>query len=105
MSAFNFEHADVETLFQNFNDCEKQCMALIEKALVLPAYEMVLKASHYFNLLDARSAISVTERQRYILRVRTLSREVAKAYFESRKKLGFPLAPEKLRNEVLEKDK
>ena len=77
---------------------------MIEKGLVLPAYEMVLKASHYFNLLDARSAISVTERQRFILRVRTLSRLVAKAYYESRKNLGFPLAPEALRDECLNQE-
>jgi glycyl-tRNA synthetase alpha chain len=71
--------------------------------LVLPAYEQVLKASHYFNLLDARSAISVTERQRYILRVRTLARLVAQGYYDSRARLGFPLAPEALRMECLEK--
>jgi len=103
MSAFNFEHADVDTLFRNFDDCEQQCKTLIEKQLALPAYEQVLKASHYFNLLDARNAISVTERQRFILRVRTLARAVAEAYFESRKQLGFPLASEALRQEFLEK--
>ena len=102
MSAFNFEHADTETLFRNFDDCEKQCQSLIENKLALPAYEQVLKASHYFNLLDARNAISVTERQRFILRVRTLARSVAEAYFESRKELGFPLATEALRQEFLE---
>ena len=67
----------------------------------MPAYEQVLKASHYFNLLDARQAISVTERQRFILRVRTLSRQVAESYFESRRQLGFPLAPEALRKAAL----
>jgi len=102
MSAFNFEHADTETLFSNFDDCEKQCQSLIENKLALPAYEQVLKASHYFNLLDARNAISVTERQRFILRVRTLARSVAEAYFESRKELGFPLATEALHQEFLE---
>jgi glycyl-tRNA synthetase alpha chain len=101
MSAFNFEHADTELLFRYFDECEAQCQALIASGLALPAYEQVLKASHYFNLLDARSAISVTERQRFILRVRSLSRMVAEAYFESRKKLGFPLAPESLRKEFL----
>lgn len=101
MSAFNFEHADTETLFRNFDDCEKQCQSLIVNKLALPAYEQVLKASHYFNLLDARNAISVTERQRFILRVRTLARSVAEAYFESRKELGFPLATEALRQEFL----
>jgi glycyl-tRNA synthetase alpha chain len=69
--------------------------------LPLPAYEMVMKASHSFNLLDARHAISVTERQRFILRVRTLARAVAQAYFDARLKLGFPLAPSALRNEVI----
>ena len=71
--------------------------------LALPSYEMVVKASHTFNLLDARRAISVTERQRYILRVRTLARAVAQAYFDSRLKLGFPLAPPALRDEVMAK--
>ena len=103
MSAFNFEHVDIDTLFRNVDDCERQCKALIDKQLALPAYEQVLKASHYFNLLDARNAISVTERQRFILRVRTLARAVAEAYYESRKQLGFPLASEALRKEFLEK--
>ena len=103
MSAFNFEHVDVDILFRNFDDCERQCKVLIEKQLALPAYEQVLKASHYFNLLDARNAISVTERQRFILRVRTVARSVAEAYYSSRKQLGFPLASEALRKEFLEK--
>jgi glycyl-tRNA synthetase alpha chain len=103
MSAYNFEHANVENLFRYFDDCEQQCEQLIEKGLALPAYEQVLKASHYFNLLDARHAISVTERQRFILRVRTLSRKVAEAYYESRKALGFPLAPKTLRDQYLKK--
>ncbi len=102
MSAYNFEHADTELLFNYFDDCENQSNKLIELNLPLPAYEQVLKASHYFNLLDARHAISVTERQRFILRVRALSKKVAEAYFESRKKLGFPLAPEELRKEFLD---
>ncbi len=92
MSAYNFEHANVEQLFKAFENCEIECSLLIDQHLSLPAYEMVMKASHTFNLLDARKAISVTERQRYILRVRTLARLVAKEYFESREKLGFPLA-------------
>ncbi len=100
-SAYNFEQADVEALFNWFDHCERECNKLLEAGLPLPAYEQVLKASHTFNLLDARHAISVTERQRYILRVRTLAREVALAYFNSRKALGFPLAPEDLRREVL----
>lgn len=101
MSAFNFEEADVTLLFSYFDNAESQCNELIGKALALPAYEQVLKASHYFNLLDARKAISVTERQRFILRVRTLARMVAEAYLNSRKELGFPLASEQLRKEYL----
>jgi glycyl-tRNA synthetase alpha chain len=90
-SAYNFEHADVEALFATFDQCEKDSQHLIENNLPLPAYEQVMKASHAFNLLDARHAISVTERQRYILRVRTLSKAVAQAYFEARESLGFPM--------------
>jgi glycyl-tRNA synthetase alpha chain len=90
-SAYNFEHADVDFLFQLFDQCEKDSTRLIEAGLPLPAYEQVLKASHAFNLLDARHAISVTERQRYILRVRTLARAVAQAYYEAREALGFPM--------------
>jgi len=93
-SAYNFEHADVDFLFSLFDQCEKDSGKLIELGLPLPAYEQVLKASHAFNLLDARHAISVTERQRYILRVRTLARAVAKAYYEAREKLGFPMVKE-----------
>jgi len=103
MSAYNFEHASTDLLFKYFDDCEQQCQMLIEKTLALPAYEQVLKASHYFNLLDARKAISVTERQRFILRVRALARLVAEVYFDSRKKLGFPLASDELRKEFMEK--
>ena len=91
MSAYNFEHADTDPLFGWFDTCEKESQKLVELGLPLPAYEMVLKASHTFNLLDARHAISVTERQRYILRVRSLARAVAGAYYESREALGFPL--------------
>ncbi len=91
MSAFNFEHANVPFLFQCFDQYEQESQKLIELNLPLPAYEMVLKASHTFNLLDARHAISVTERQRYILRVRTLSRAVAEAYYARRESLGFPM--------------
>lgn len=90
-STYNFEHADVDYLFGYFDYCEQQSQQLIVKNLPLPAYEMVLKASHAFNLLDARHAISVTERQRFILRVRTLSRAVAQAYYDSREALGFPI--------------
>lgn len=101
MSHYNFSHADVPALFNTFDTCEAESKKLIDAGLPLPAYEMVMKASHAFNLLDARHAISVTERQRYILRVRTLARAVAQAYFDVRKKLGFPLAPKALRDEVL----
>ncbi|RLJ19116.1 glycine--tRNA ligase subunit alpha [bacterium endosymbiont of Escarpia laminata] len=93
-SAFNFEHAEVDALFGWFDTCEKESQRLIEIGLPLPAYEQVLKASHTFNLLDARHAISVTERQRYILRVRSLSRAVAQAYYDSREALGFPMLKE-----------
>jgi glycyl-tRNA synthetase alpha chain len=89
-SAYNFEHADVAELFHRFDACEKEALKLVELGLPLPAYDQVCKASHSFNLLDARRAISVTERQRYILRVRTLARSVAEAYFAQRQKLGFP---------------
>jgi len=90
-SAYNFEHADVAFQFSLFDQCESTCNRLIELGLPLPAYEQVLKASHAFNLLDARHAISVTERQRYILRVRTLARAVARSYYDAREKLGFPM--------------
>lgn len=101
MSRYNFEEADVEQLFGFFDHCEKEALRLVAKNLPLPAYEMVMKASHTFNLLDARHAISVTERQRFILRVRTLARGVAQAYFDARAALGFPLAEEGIRKEVL----
>ena len=90
-SAYNFEHANVEFLFETFDQCEKASAQLIEAGLPLPAYEQVMKASHAFNLLDARHAISVTERQRYILRVRTLAKACAELYYASREALGFPL--------------
>ena len=102
MSEFNFEGANIDLLFSYFEDCEKQCKVLIEKNLPLPAYEHVLKASHYFNLLDARKAVSVTERQGFILRVRALAKLVAQSYLESRKSLGFPLATDELRKDYLE---
>ena len=102
MSTYNFEHAAVPELFHQFDVHEAESKRLIELGLPLPAYEQVLKASHTFNLLDARHAISVTERQRFILRVRTLARAVAKTYFDKRKELGFPLAPESLRKQFLE---
>ncbi|PCI65446.1 MAG: glycine--tRNA ligase subunit alpha [Piscirickettsiaceae bacterium] len=90
-SEFNFDHVNIEHMFTQFDECETACKLLIDKNLPLPAYEQVLKASHTFNLLDARHAISVTERQRFILRVRSLSKMVAKTYYESREALGFPM--------------
>lgn len=89
-STYNFEHANVEELFHQFNVCEQESKYLLEQKLPLPAYEKVLKASHSFNMLDARRAISVTERARYIGRIRALAKGVAKAYYESREELGFP---------------
>jgi len=90
-SHYNFEEADTGKLFQRFDDAEAKCAELVEKELTLPAYEQVLDASHTFNLLDARKAISVSERQRFILRVRTMARSVAQAFYNSREALGFPL--------------
>ncbi len=90
-SRYNFEHANVEFLFSQFGNYESEAKRLIEAGLALPAYEMVLKAGHTFNLLDARGAISVTERATYIGRIRNLSRAVAAAYLESREVLGFPM--------------
>ena len=92
-SAYNFEHSDAEFLFAAFTAHEKQAKHLIDVKLALPAYEQVLKAAHSFNLLDARGAISVTERAAYIGRIRNLARAVAQSYFESRERLGFPMAP------------
>ena len=90
-SAYNFEHADAATLFRHFADHEAGATRLMEAQLALPAYEQVLKAAHAFNLLDARGAISVTERNGYIGRIRTLARAVAKSYYDSRERLGFPM--------------
>ncbi|MFP4130528.1 MAG: glycine--tRNA ligase subunit alpha [Thiohalospira sp.] len=90
-SHYNFEEANVERLFEAFDTCEGESQRLVEAGLPLPAYEQALRASHNFNLLDARQAISVTERQRYILRVRALSRAVAEAFYNAREAAGFPL--------------
>jgi glycyl-tRNA synthetase alpha chain len=92
-SSYNFEHSDTDFLFTAFNAHEKQARHLMEQQLALPAYEQVLKAAHSFNLLDARGAISVTERAAYIARIRNLARSVAQSYLESRERLGFPMAP------------
>ena len=94
-SAYNFEQADTTQLFSEFDASETECQRLVETGLALPAYEQVLKASHTFNLLDARGVISVTERQQYILRIRTLARLVANAYLDKREELGFPLLSNK----------
>ncbi|MDY0057143.1 MAG: glycine--tRNA ligase subunit alpha [Methyloversatilis sp.] len=91
-STYNFEHSNVEWLFRQFGDYESEAKRLIEAGLPLPGYEMVMKASHSFNLLDARGAISVTERAAYIGRVRALARLVAQAYYASREQRGFPMA-------------
>jgi glycyl-tRNA synthetase alpha chain len=91
MSRYNFEEADTDAMFGAFDQAEREAKRLVETGLTLPAYEQVLKASHTFNLLDARHAISVTERQRYILRVRDMARSVAQSYFTAREALGFPM--------------
>lgn len=100
-STYNFEHANVPKLFELFDFYEEESNKLMAAELPLPAYEMVVKASHTFNLLDARGAISVTERQRYILRVRGLARAIAQSYVKARAKLCFPMAAPHLRDEVL----
>ena len=104
-STYNFEHADVSGLLAAFERHADESAKMIEANLPLPAYEHVLKAGHCFNLLDARKAISVTERQNFILKIRGLSREVAKSYYEKRKALGFPMAPKHLREQVLGQEK
>ena len=90
-SKYNFELSDAKWLLGQFNDFEREAKRLMEGGLALPGYEMVMKCSHTFNLLDARGAISVTERAAYIGRVRALSRQVAQAYLASREALGFPM--------------
>ena len=100
-STYNFEHSDVDFLLQAFAAHEGQSKHLMEQQLALPAYEQLLKAGHCFNLLDARGAISVTERAAYIGRIRNLARAVAQAYVDSRARLGFPMAPKEHADEVL----
>ncbi|KKW67501.1 glycyl-tRNA synthetase [Lampropedia cohaerens] len=92
-STYNFEYSDVDFLFGAFSAYEKEAQLLMDRQLALPAYEQVLKAAHTFNLLDARGAISVTERAAYIARIRNLARSVARSYYDSRERLGFPMAP------------
>ncbi len=101
-SAYNFEHSDAEFLFQAFTAHEKQANYLIAQNLALPAYEQVLKAAHSFNLLDARGAISITERAEYIGRIRSLARNVANSYLLSRANLGFPLAEKNHAKEIID---
>jgi glycyl-tRNA synthetase alpha chain len=100
-STYNFEHSDVDFLLGAFGAHEKQARYLMQQQLALPAYEQVLKAAHTFNLLDARGAISVTERAAYIGRIRHLARSVAQSYLDSRARLGFPMAPRAWADEVL----
>jgi glycyl-tRNA synthetase alpha chain len=90
-STYNFEHSNATWLLRQFNDFEGEARRLIEAGLPLPGYEMVLKSAHAFNMLDARGAISTTERAGYIGRIRALARMVAQAYYDSRERLGFPM--------------
>jgi glycyl-tRNA synthetase alpha chain len=99
-STYNFEHSDVAFLLQAFDAHERQSKALMQAQLALPAYEQLLRAAHTFNLLDARGAISVTERAAYIGRIRNIARSVAQSYLESRARLGFPMAPKAWGDEV-----
>jgi glycyl-tRNA synthetase alpha chain len=95
-SMYNFEESDAAALFRHFGDHESTAKRLMDAHLALPAYEQVLKAAHTFNLLDARGAISVTERMAYIGRIRNLAKAVAQSYHESRERLGFPMLPRKI---------
>ena len=99
-STYNFEHAQVDMLFRHFSDHEGEAKRLMEIGLPLPAFEQVMKCSHNFNMLDARGAISVTERAAYIGRVRALARQVAQAYYDSREALGFPMCGAPVKQEA-----
>ncbi len=90
-STYNFEKADVDMLFKSFDRSEAEAQKMIEEGLVLPAYDHCLKCSHYFNMLEARGAISVTERTRHIARVRNLARATTEAYLNQREHMGYPL--------------
>ena len=92
-SIYNFEQADTGKLSRQFDEAERECDRLIERKLPLPAYEQLVECSHTFNLLDARHAISVTERQKYILRIRARAQKIAEAYYASREALDFPMSP------------
>ncbi len=94
-STYNFEASNPELLFQLFSLYESEVMQLLEKSLVLPALDYVLKCSHTFNLLDARGVISVAERTRYIARIRQMARGVAQRYLQQREDMGFPLLKNK----------
>ena len=100
-STYNFEHSDVDFLLGAFAAYERKSKELMDVHLALPAYEQLLKAGHTFNLLDARGAISVTERAAYIGRIRNLARAVAQSYVDSRARLGFPMAPKAWADEVI----
>jgi glycyl-tRNA synthetase alpha chain len=100
-SSYNFDHSNPDFLLSSFNNYEKEAANLVKKKLSLPAYEQVLKAAHTFNLLDARGVIGVTERAKYIAKIRNISRHVAKAYLNSRMVLGFPLAERGNAEEVI----
>ncbi len=101
-SYYNFQVADIDTLVTMFDLCEKEAKRVLDRELVQPAYDYVLKCSHLFNLLDARGAISVTERTSYIARVRNMARSVALAYLRQREKMGYPLLKDpELRKKVL----
>jgi glycyl-tRNA synthetase alpha chain len=102
-STYNFGHSDVDFLLQAFSAHERISKTLMDEKLALPAYEQLLKAAHTFNLLDARGAISVTERAAYIGRIRNLARAVAQSYLDSRARLGFPMAPRAWADEVVAK--
>jgi glycyl-tRNA synthetase alpha chain len=97
MSRYNFEAADISHLFAHFEFYEQESLRLIEMDLPLPAYEMLLKASHTFNLLDARRALAVSERQHHILKIRRLAKAVAERYYQTREALGFPLLKERIK--------
>ena len=100
-SHYNFEAADTDMLFSFFDMCEKECFRVVKLGYPQPAYDYCLKCSHTFNLLDARSAISVTERQSFVGRVRAMARECAAAYLKQREDMGYPLIKDKAMREKL----
>lgn len=100
-SHYNFEEADTDMLFRLYDMYEQEAIRILEKGLVLPGYDYILKCSHTFNLLDARNAISVAERQNYIFRVRNLARQAAEAYCEQRERLEYPLIKDAAKREAM----